>query len=230
MSCKQFRKWGWLYQSDELSEKRKAKFETHLRKCSECRTQLDEVQRTMNACKQLSDEEPSKRVLDAVISAARDEIERKASGRAATIPNIGPWRWLPIGAAALVVVFFAAIHIGTQWNETAIQDAEIHSLEWENGVDMKLAEVRNSIEEMKPSITLLDDYKDETFFACRYDISSKLEQARDTVDDLTYMPTSFGSFKQEARRNNPTSPLEKRINHTDRAVTRLQSKWSGKII
>ncbi|MFH1943274.1 MAG: zf-HC2 domain-containing protein [bacterium] len=115
MSCPEFEQKGYLYLSDELESSERIEFEGHLKRCAECREELEKVRETWHLIERLPLEKPSREVREAVLSQARRKKEKsiikerlQSLRRSQFFPRGISWG-LPLAATA-IVLFFLVVH------------------------------------------------------------------------------------------------------------------------
>ena len=83
------------YLLGELTVEEELELERHLEECSECRHELDRVQRTHDLLRQLATHEPPTELEGKVLAQVRGEMPTRSSG--------GWWLWVSAAAVLLVV-------------------------------------------------------------------------------------------------------------------------------
>ena len=104
MECKKIEKWVSDNIDRELSEKKKKTLETHLKRCSSCRSYAKVIERIHNETKSLEMPEVSPAYWEKFASRLKTKISSSLPEKRRSVPFILRWRWAWAGAGLIFVI------------------------------------------------------------------------------------------------------------------------------
>ncbi|MEL7647442.1 MAG: DUF4349 domain-containing protein [Sedimentibacter sp.] len=117
MNCNDIRDMLSLYIDDELDEEERLLVEEHLRGCEDCRRELDEYKKIIQALRDLPDEEPPlgycKRLHEKLLAAENEKPRVQEISSDKVKPNksgIVPRRWMKYAGLAAAVVLVVLVY------------------------------------------------------------------------------------------------------------------------
>ena len=108
MSCSEFKKKGYLYFFRELSKPERAIYRKHVKKCPDCREELEKLRATWHVMERAEHERPSPGIRETILEHARRKSARTSVGEKLR-SWMGWWETHPslslgVSAAAVAVI------------------------------------------------------------------------------------------------------------------------------
>lgn len=109
MGCKKIEKWVSINIDGELSEKKKKILETHLKKCSSCRSYAKNIQRINKETKSLEMPEVSSAYWEEFPSRIKTKISSLQPEGKGGVPLFLRWKWAWTAAALIFVIVIGLV-------------------------------------------------------------------------------------------------------------------------
>jgi len=150
MKCKKIEKWLSDLVDGELSERKRKEVESHLQKCSLCRSYQEQLERTQTTAKELDYRSVPPDYWEEFPSRIKDKISSLRPRQRERSPFAWGWKWAWVGAG-LILVIFIGLYI-FYFQTRAGQEVYVFSFEdsvaqvfREIGENSELADIFNTI-------------------------------------------------------------------------------------